>query len=144
MIGGVTATTAYQNVVIPLLTMMDMLQYPYELKRFEWKLYIKSLSGHQQTIIIQGINTREAEGKIKGLTLYSALLDEVCELNYDGFKMLNSRLSLPGSFLLGTTNPSSPDHWVHKEYIDNKTLQITRHYKTIQTFYSSISNCKTM
>ena len=34
--------------------------------------------------------------------------------------MLLSRLSLPYSFLLGTTNPDSPSHWLMKKYISRK------------------------
>lgn len=71
-------------------------------------------------IILEGANDARAEGKIRGLTLQGAYCDELTKLPKDFYTMLLSRLRLPGSKLIATTNPDAPGHWLKTDYIDRQ------------------------
>lgn len=65
-----------------------------------------------------GANDKKAEGRIRGMTLIGAYVDEASLLP-DGFwQMLLTRLSLPGAKLFATTNPDNPAHWLKRDYLD--------------------------
>ncbi|CAB4126695.1 phage_term_2, phage terminase, large subunit, PBSX family [uncultured Caudovirales phage] len=69
-------------------------------------------------VYVVGANDERAEGKIRGATFAGALVDEVTILPPSYFKMLLSRLSVPGAKLFGGTNPDSPLHWLKVEFLD--------------------------
>jgi len=75
---------------------------------------------HMQGRIIYciGANDERSESKIRGPTFSGAYVDEVTLIPEAFFKMLLSRLSRDGSYLIGTTNPDSPFHWLKKDFID--------------------------
>lgn len=55
---------------------------------------------------------------IQGSTLAYAYVDEAACVPEPFWKMLESRLSVPGAQLFATANPEGPSHWLKKEYID--------------------------
>ncbi len=55
---------------------------------------------------------------IQGSTLAYAYVDEATCIPEPFWKMLESRLSVPGAQLFATCNPEGPAHWLKKEYID--------------------------
>lgn len=57
---------------------------------------------------------------IQGSTLAYAYVDEATCIPEPFWKMLESRLSVPGAQLFATCNPEGPAHWLKKEYIDRK------------------------
>ena len=57
---------------------------------------------------------------IKGSTLALAYVDEATDIPENFWKMLESRLSVPGAQLFATTNPDGPAHWLKKDYIDRQ------------------------
>lgn len=67
---------------------------------------------------ILGAVDKQAESKVRGLTLAGVLVDEVTLIPEDFFTTLLGRLSVDGARLLGTTNPDSPGHWFKKKYLD--------------------------
>lgn len=69
------------------------------------------------TIYLEGANDSRSEGKIRGLTLDGAYIDEATIVDRDYFTMLLSRLSKENSKLICTTNPDSPNHWLNTDYI---------------------------
>jgi PBSX family phage terminase large subunit len=70
-------------------------------------------------VYIVGANDAKAEGRIRGLTLIGAYVDEASLLPSHGYWLqLLGRLSLPGARLFATTNPDTPMHWLKKEVID--------------------------
>ena len=71
-------------------------------------------------VYFEGANDSRAENKIRGMTLTGAYCDEITLFTEDFFSMLLSRLSAKNAFLLGTTNPDSPNHWLKKKYINRK------------------------
>jgi PBSX family phage terminase large subunit len=73
-----------------------------------------------RTVYLEGANDSRSEGKIRGMTLQGAYVDEVTLIDRDFFTMLLSRLSEPKAKLFGSTNPDSPNHWLKTEYLDRK------------------------
>lgn len=72
-------------------------------------------------VILVGASSEQAMGKIAGLTLIGAYVDEASLAPETFWNMLTGRLSLPGSKLFGTTNPDNPNHYLKKRYIDKRT-----------------------
>ncbi len=106
---GKTRDTVHRNILDPMS---------------EW-LPVEDFDPHQNEIeifgrpvYIVGANDEKAVKKIQGLTLIGAYADEIATLPESYFKMLLSRLSLPGARFFGTTNPDSPYHWLKVEYLD--------------------------
>lgn len=107
---GKSRDTIKRNILGPLKDMLGW-RLSYSLGRCEANLY-------GRTIHIIGANDERAEHRIRGLTLAGAYVDEVTIIPEPVFKMLGSRLSVPGARLFGTTNPDSPFHWLKTDYID--------------------------
>ncbi len=75
-------------------------------------------------ILFEGANDAKSENKIRGMTLGGAYCDELTLFPKDFFTMLLSRLSVTGAKLIATTNPDVPTHWLKKDYIDNKKVDM--------------------
>ena len=78
-----------------------------------------------RVIHLIGAPDERAQASITGSTLAFAAIDEACLAPYGLVKMIQSRLSQKGAKLFFTTNPNSPHHWLKKEFIDNKDIDIT-------------------
>lgn len=65
-----------------------------------------------------GINDSRAEGKIRGMTVLLAYVDEATVIEETAFKQVLNRMSLDESKLFSTTNPDSPAHWLKVDFID--------------------------
>ncbi len=65
-----------------------------------------------------------AVSTIQGSTLALAYVDEATNLPEPFWKMLESRLRVPGAKLLATCNPESPGHWLKRDYLDKKELDL--------------------
>lgn len=77
---------------------------------------------------IFGANNAAAEGKIRGLTLAGAYLDEATLVSEQFFAQTLGRLSVPGAKLFATTNPDSPRHWLMEKYLKRADeLDLRRH-----------------
>lgn len=59
---------------------------------------------------------------IQGSTLAYAYVDEATCIPEPFWKMLETRLSIPGAQLFATANPDSPRHWLKKEYLDRSDI----------------------
>lgn len=109
MIVGVNRAAIDRNV---LKLMYDLLGFPIPSpKVMKVKLYGK-------TVYFVGAPDVGAVATIKGSTLGQAYVDEITEIPENFWLMLESRLSVPGAKLFGTTNPDGPSHWLKKNYID--------------------------
>jgi PBSX family phage terminase large subunit len=65
-----------------------------------------------------------AVSTIQGSTLALAYVDEATNIPFAFWRMLESRLRVPGAKLLATCNPDGPSHWLKKEYLDKKELDL--------------------
>jgi PBSX family phage terminase large subunit len=67
---------------------------------------------------VMGANDARSEGRLRGLTLALAYVDEATLVSRPFWGQLLYRLSVPGARLFATTNPDSPAHWLKREYLD--------------------------
>lgn len=61
---------------------------------------------------------------IQGSTLALAYVDEATNIPEPFWRMLESRLRVPGAKLLATCNPEGPGHWLKKDFIENDKLDL--------------------
>lgn len=75
-----------------------------------------------------GAMNRSAEGRIRGGTIYAAMIDELTIINQGTFDQLMNRVVR----VFATTNPDSPAHWVKTYVIDQANPDINPHWKIHQ------------
>jgi len=115
MIIGVNRTSIQRNILIPLY---NRLGFPCPTEKTQMaRLYGRNLW-------FVGAPDVSAVATIQGSTLALAYVDEATNLPEPFWKMLESRLRVPGAKLLATCNPESPAHWLKKQYIDNDKLDL--------------------
>jgi len=114
---GKTERTLKRNILDPLTEIVGARHFKYNRGIGEAKLY-------GRRIYIAGANDERSEGKIRGMTLAGAYGDELTLWPESFFKMLLSRLSVPGAKFFGTTNPDSPYHWLKADYLDKEGLNL--------------------
>lgn len=106
-----TLTSLRRNVLDLLQELVGTRHFTYSLTKKEGRLF-------GRLVYLEGVNDARAESKIRGMTLQGAYCDELTLFAEDFFTMLLSRLSEPGSKLIATTNPDSPNHWLKRKYLD--------------------------
>lgn len=115
MIIGVNRDTIQRNVLLELYKFLGF--SPPGTKVTETKLYGRN-------IYFVGAHDEGAVRRIQGSTLAFAYVDEAACIPEAFWKMLISRLSVPGAQLLATTNPEGPSHWLLKNFIEKKDLDL--------------------
>ena len=113
---GKTLTTLKRNVLEPLKDILGS-SFSYSVTKKEGELFGRK-------IYLEGAANSESESKIRGMTLMGAYCDELTLFCEDFFIMLLSRLSEYGAKLFATTNPDCPTHWVKRDYLDNKNIDL--------------------
>ncbi len=115
MIIGVSRTSIQRNILTHLY---NRLGFPCPTEKSQMtKLYGRN-------IWFVGAPDVSAVSTIQGSTLALAYVDEATNLPEPFWKMLESRLRVPGAKLLATCNPEGPAHWLKKDYIENKELDL--------------------
>ena len=109
MIIGVNRGSIQRNILSP---MYKMLGFP-----------VPSPMTNKSTIFGRDIHfigapDVSAVTTIQGSTLAYAYVDEATCIPEPFWKMLESRLSVPGAQLFATCNPEGPLHWLKKDYLD--------------------------
>ena len=112
LICGRTDKTIKRNIILPLQELVGN-ALNYSIGKGEVTLY-------NRLMYVVGANDERAEGKIRGSEFSGALIDEATLIPEGFFKMLLSRLSIPGAQLFASTNPDSPYHWLKTDYIDRE------------------------
>lgn len=115
MIIGVSRTSIQRNILTHLYRQLGF-PCPNE------KMSNTTLWGRK--IWFVGAPDVSAVSTIQGSTLALAYVDEATNIPEPFWKMLESRLRIPGAKLLATCNPEGPSHWLKKDYIDNDALDI--------------------
>lgn len=110
VIVGRTNDTIKRNIVDELYNFPGINVFYYPGKR---ELHLEG-----RIIYCIGANDERSESKIRGPTFSGAYVDEATLIPESFFKMLLSRLSRDGSYLIATTNPDSPFHWLKRDFID--------------------------
>lgn len=111
MIIGVNRETIQRNVIGQLYKILGFPEP--SSKTNETKLY-------GRRIYFVGAPDESAVSRIQGSTLAFAYVDEATCIPAPFWRMLLSRLSVPGARLFATCNPEGPAHWLKKEYIDRE------------------------
>lgn len=114
---GKTERTLKRNILDPMEQILGT-------KRFRYNRGLGEVHVGKRRIYVAGANDERAETKIRGMTLAGAYGDELTLWPESFFKMLLSRLSVPGAKFFGTTNPDSPFHWLKTDYLDTEGLDL--------------------
>jgi PBSX family phage terminase large subunit len=104
---GKTERTLKRNIIGVILSMLGKRAQLVEGSGELW------ISGRR--IYLVGANDSQAEGKIRGMTLAGAYVDEATLVPEGMWRMLGTRLSIDGARLFATTNPDNPRHWLKLE-----------------------------
>jgi PBSX family phage terminase large subunit len=116
---GKTGDTLKRNTIDPLTEMLGASRCAHNIGTRELKLL-------GRTLYLASANDEKAAAKIAGLTLAGAYGDELSTWPESFFRMLGSRLSLPGARMFGTTNPDNPMHWLKAGYLDRAKVHLTQ------------------
>lgn len=113
---GKTLQTLKRNVLEPMRELFG--------SAFSYNLYKKEGRLFGRKVYLESSANADSENKLRGMTLMGAYCDELTLFSESFFTMLLSRLSERGAKLFATTNPDDPDHWLKKNYIDNKNADL--------------------
>ena len=119
LMAGRTGDTLKRNCIDPLTEMLGPSRCVHNIGTRELHLL-------GRTIYLASANDERSAAKIAGMTLAGAYCDELSTWPESFFRMLGSRLSLPGARLIGTTNPDSPLHWLKSGYLDRARVHLTQ------------------
>ena len=81
--------------------------------------------GVNATLHVFGAPTRQSEAALRGITLDGALLDEAADMERGFVEEILARASQPHSKVGWTLNPSAPEHWIKRHYLDRHTETAT-------------------
>jgi len=109
MIIGVNRETVQRNVLKEMYGFLGFSEP--SSKSTEAKLY-----GHRLYFV--GAPDESSVRRIQGSTLACAYVDEATNIPEPLWRMLQSRLRVPGAQLLATCNPEGPSHWLKKDFLD--------------------------
>jgi len=115
MIVGVNRSTLQRNIINH---MYNRLGFPYPTEKSQ------KVRLYNRNVWFVGAPDISAVPTIQGSTLAMAYVDEATNIPEPFWKMLESRLSVPGAKLFATCNPEGPAHFIKKDYIDNKKLDL--------------------
>ncbi len=113
MIIGVNRSTIQRNV---LTTMYKLLGFPCP------SPMCNKTTLYGRDLYFVGAPDVSAVTTIQGSTLAMAYVDEATCIPEVFWKMLETRLSVPGARLYATCNPEGPAHWLKKEYLDRSSI----------------------
>ncbi len=113
MIIGVNRATIHRNV---LTTLYKILGFPCP------SPMSNKTTLYGRDLYFVGAPDVSAVTTIQGSTLAVAYVDEATCIPEPFWKMLETRLSVPGARLFATCNPEGPAHWLKKQYIDRKDI----------------------
>ncbi len=114
---GKTERTLKRNIIEPIRTMLG-------------PRYVRLVEGSGELwigtrlVYLVGANDERAGDKIRGMTLAGAYVDEATLVPESMWRMLGTRLSVPGAKLFATTNPDNPRHWLKVNYLDKAMIHL--------------------
>lgn len=116
LMAGKTLQTLKRNILDPMKELFGNV--------FSFNLYKKEAHLFGRKIYLESAANADSENKLRGMTLMGAYCDELTLFSESFFIMLLSRLSERGAKLFSTTNPDDPNHWLKKNYLDNKNADL--------------------
>lgn len=111
ILAGATLGTIQKNVLIELTN-----KYGIEFKFDKYNSF--NLFGVQ--VVQTGHSKVSGIGAIRGMTAYGAYINEASLAHEEVFDEIKSRCNGSGARIIVDTNPDHPEHWLLKDYIENK------------------------
>lgn len=115
LLSGKTKDTIYWNIVRDLESILGEGYYYYNYQKGMMRFLGKAIR-------IVGAYDDGSENRIRGMTAGSWYADEVTTYPDNFLKMGMTRPSVEGNKILWTTNPDSPYHIVHTDYMTNPKM----------------------
>lgn len=122
ILAGASLGTIEKNILTELFN-----RYGIEVKFDKFNSFI--LFGVK--VVQVGHATIGGKSSIRGMTAYGAYVNEGSLANEEVFNEIIARCSGDGARILVDTNPDNPNHWLKKNYIDNKSEGILEYKFTI-------------
>lgn len=123
IIGGKTVEAATRNVVEPYIA-MSYAQRRYKIRWLRGRHRLEVRRGQVVNYFdVFGGNDESSYMLVQGFTAAGCLLDEVAILARSFVEQCLARCSVEGSRFFFNCNPSNPNHWFKREWID----QLQRH-----------------
>lgn len=115
VMAGKSRDSLYRNVIAPVMSNPEF-HFLRAFIRYRAGAPIAYIFGRRVHVL--GANDSKAEGKIRGMTVVGAYIDELTMIPIEFFKQMLGRMSVQGAQMFATTNPDSPSHWLKVEYLD--------------------------
>lgn len=119
---GKTFSTLRRNAFEPLIALLGE-----ENVEVSYGSGTATIFGKQVHLL--GADNSQAEGKIRGLSVYGAYLDELTLLGgpsaREWWEMLRTRMRVQGARIFATTNPGSPTSWLLTDYLNRSAVHVT-------------------
>ena len=114
---GKTVASLRRNVVIHLQQWLGGVLEVTE-HRSDNRLEVRSPDGRKNTYYLFGGQDESSYMLIQGITLAGALLDEAVLMPRSFVEQTCARCSVEGAKLWFNCNPSTPEHWFYKEWLE--------------------------
>jgi len=114
---GKTVASLRRNVVIHLQQWLGGVMEVTE-HRSDNRLEVRSSDGRKNTYYLFGGQDESSYMLIQGITLAGALLDEAVLMPRSFVEQTCARCSETGAKLWFNCNPSTPEHWFYKEWLE--------------------------
>lgn len=123
ILGGVSSGTIQKNILQELFNKYNL--EPKFDKYNNFKLFgVK--------VVLSRTGNVGGVGSIRGMTSYGAYINEASLANPMVFQEIVSRCSGTGARIICDTNPADPEHWLKKQYIDNKSEGVLHFHFTLE------------
>lgn len=109
---GKTKDTLYRNVLNDMFSMVGSKNYKYNKSEGVLHMFGKE-------IYCVGANDEKSEGRIRGMTVAGWYADEITLHPKSFVNQGLARTSIEGAKAMWTTNPDSPYHFIHQQYIED-------------------------
>lgn len=117
LLSGKSITTVARNVLSSWKRMIGESKFSQVRSTGDEYLHIDYPGLDDKQFYIRGAFKSTDESTIRGSTFGAWYADELTLHHYEFYKMGMTRLSLPYSFSIATTNPDTPKHWVYRYII---------------------------
>ena len=111
-----TVEAARRNVVKPVEETLRSLGFDLKEQVSRGRLVVK-FCGRENIFYLFGGRDEGAAGRIQGITLAGALLDEAALMPRSFVEQATARCSVRGGLVWFSCNPAGPEHWFYKEWI---------------------------
>lgn len=113
---GKTAGAVRRNLLYPLEPWLKRAGFRWREKKSENLLEVE-LEGRRNTFYLFGGQNEGSAGRIQGMTLAGALMDEAALMPRSFVEQVCARCSGEESRLWFSCNPEGPEHWFYREWI---------------------------